>query len=124
MPPPPYNMTMTVPREDLAAGLAARREFGPDYDAAFADVIAARIEEQIAARMSAGAHAEPRPAPRLPRLRGAGRDHSLTLVLLSLVVSIPLTAISASLAGTPAVLFVWIALVVLNVSYMHRPRRD
>ncbi|MEV5575383.1 hypothetical protein AB0L06_35540 [Spirillospora sp. NPDC052269] len=112
---------MTVPREDLAAGLAARREFGPDYDAAFADVIAARIEEQLAARMSP--LAEARPAP-LPRVRRAGRDHSLTLVLVSLLVSIPLTAICASQAGPPAVLFLWVALVVLNVSYMHRPRRD
>ncbi|RFU36973.1 hypothetical protein DZF91_35385, partial [Actinomadura logoneensis] len=47
-----YNMTMTVPREDLVAGLAARRELGPDYDAAFAEVIAARIEEQLAARQA------------------------------------------------------------------------
>lgn len=114
---------MTVPREDLAAGLAARREFGPDYDAAFADVIVARIEENLAARNAGLERPRPAPAP-VPRVRRAGRDHSLTLILISLAVSVPLTAICASLAGPGAVLFVWVALVVLNVSYMHRPRRD
>ncbi|MEV4256673.1 hypothetical protein AB0J52_26210 [Spirillospora sp. NPDC049652] len=113
---------MTVPREDLAAGLAARRELGPDYDAAFADVIATRIEEQLAARQSGREH--PRPAPPPAVFHGRPRDHALLVLLLSLAVSVPLTAISASLAGPGAVLFLWIALVVLNVAYMHRPRRD
>ncbi|RFU42701.1 hypothetical protein DZF91_05175, partial [Actinomadura logoneensis] len=66
----------------------------------------------------------PRQAPAPPRARGAGRDHSLVLPLVSLAMSIPLTAVSASLAGPGGVLFVWLALVVLNVAYMHRPRRD
>ncbi|MFC5187767.1 hypothetical protein [Actinomadura harenae] len=112
---------MTVPREDLAAGLAARRELGPDYDAAFADVIAARIEEQLAARTSASAEFRPAPLPRAPRPL---RDHSLTLILVSLVASIPLTAISGYAAGSAGVFLVWLALVALNVTYMHRPRRD
>ncbi|MCP2339061.1 hypothetical protein [Actinomadura rupiterrae] len=114
---------MTLPRDDLAAGLAARRELGPDYDAAFADVIAARFEEHLAARQ--GAAPLPAPAPRpLPRARRTGRDHSLTLLIVSLVISVPLTAISVSMGGPGAVTLVWLALVVLNVSYMHRPRRD
>ncbi|MFC4914059.1 hypothetical protein [Actinomadura gamaensis] len=114
---------MTLPREDVAAGIAARRELGPDYDAAFADAIVARIEEHLAVRQAARADAALPPPPGR-RAHRAGRDRTFALVLVSLALSVPLTAVSATLAGPGAVLLVWLGLVVLNVSYMHRPRRD
>ena len=39
-----------LPRDDLAASLAARRELGPDYDAAFVEAVADRLERASATR--------------------------------------------------------------------------
>jgi hypothetical protein len=49
--------TPRLPREDLTAAMAARRELGPDYDDAFIETVVDRIEEALDARAAAG----PRP---------------------------------------------------------------
>jgi uncharacterized membrane protein len=104
--------TSELPREDLAASLAARRELGPDYDAAFADAIAARIERSAAARHSATAADEK-----------AERAVTVAVVCVSLGVSIPTTAIAATQAGLAGLVVVWLALVAINVAFALRPRR-
>ncbi len=40
--------TPRLPREDLTAAMAARRELGPDYDDAFIETVVDRIEEASA----------------------------------------------------------------------------
>ncbi len=104
--------TSELPRDDLAASLAARRELGPDYDAAFADAIAARIEQSAVARRSATA-AEDR----------SERAVAVTVVCVTLGVSIPTTAIAATQAGLAGLVVVWLALVAINVAFALRPRR-
>lgn len=108
--------TPRLPREDLAAALAARRELGPDYDDAFIETVVNRIEEALDAR---GAHV-PAPAPRARPARAPaapGRDHGLALAVLSLLAAIPLSAITAINAGLPGLVFTLTAIVLLNVTY-------
>lgn len=110
-----------LPREDLTAALAARRELGPDYDDAFIETVVDRIAETLDAR---AAHAPPQARPaRAPAPVTSERDHSLALAVLSLLAAIPLTAITAINAGLPGLLFTLTAIVLLNVTYTFRPRR-
>ncbi|WP_131742986.1 hypothetical protein [Actinomadura roseirufa] len=113
--------TTRLPREDLAAALAARRELGPDYDDAFIETVVERIEESLGTRGASS----PAPAPRSLRraLPGGDGDHSLLMALVSLVAAIPLSAIAVVHVGLPGLVFVCVTIVLLNAIYTHRPRR-
>lgn len=87
--------TSELPGDELAASLAARRELGPDYDAAFVEAVAERIERAMA----------------------------LTVIGVSLGVSIPTSAIAADQAGPAGLTVVRVALVLINVAFAPRPRR-
>lgn len=104
--------TSELPRDDLAASLAARRELGPDYDAAFVDAVAERLERASAARR-----------PVITEIEKGERAMALTVVCVSLGVSIPTTAIAAEEAGLAGLVVVWLALVLINVAFALRPRR-
>ncbi|MDL4820324.1 hypothetical protein [Actinomadura opuntiae] len=112
--------TRRLPREDLTAALAARRELGPDYDAAFIETVVDRIEEALDARPAAPAPA-PRRRPRAPRVSGDG-DHGLLLAVLSMVAAIPLSAIAVVNAGGLGLFLAWSAIVLINIAYNFRPR--
>jgi hypothetical protein len=112
--------TPRLPREDLTAAMAARRELGPDYDDVFIETVVDRIEETLDARAAAPRH-RPRPAPE-PR-RGGERDHSLAMAVLSLLAAIPLSAIGVVNAGLPGLLFAITGIVLVNLTYTFRPRR-
>jgi hypothetical protein len=101
-----------LPRDELAASLAARRELGPDYDAAFVDAVAERIQQASTARR-----------PIIAEQEKGERAMALTVACVSLVVSIPVTAIAAIQAGLAGLAVVWLALAVINVAFALRPRR-
>ena len=104
--------TSELPRDDLAASLAARRELGPDYDAAFVEAVAERIERASAARR-----------PVIAEIDKGERAMALTVVCVSLGVSIPVSAIAATQTGLAGLLVVWLSLVAINVAFALRPRR-
>jgi hypothetical protein len=114
--------TPRLPRDDLAAALAARRELGPDYDDAFVETLVDRIEETLATRTATGpAHrgrGGPAPAPR----PGSGSGSDLALAIVSLTAAVPLSAIGAVNAGMPGLVIVWVAIVLVNLIYSRRPR--
>jgi len=120
-----YNRGMTtprLPREDLRAALAARRELGPDYDEAFIETVVDRIEETLRTRTSGSPAPRPSPAGE-PRLTGEN-DHSLAMAVLSLLAAIPLSAIAVESAGLPGLLLISTMIVLVNVTYTFRPRRS
>jgi hypothetical protein len=117
-----------LPREDLAAGLQARRELGPEYDAAFAESLLERVDETIQARLGG------RPVPRseleqtaLLRLehenaRGE-RKASVGIAVVSLIASIPLTGIAAGMHSFGFLVIVWTGLVMINLAHaVRRPK--
>ncbi|MFC0040892.1 hypothetical protein [Actinomadura rayongensis] len=97
--------TARLPHDELAAAMAARRELGPDYDAAFAQAIADRVEELVAARRA--------PARLL--------DSGFVLAVLSLAAAIPLSAIAAVQAGLAGLAVVWTGVVLFNAVHARRP---
>lgn len=112
--------TPRLPREDLTAAMAARRELGPDYDDAFIETVVDRIEETLDARAAA-------PSPRrrrapAPEPRHGDRDHSLAMAILSLLAAIPLSAIGVVNAGLPGLLIALAGIVLVNFTYTFRPR--
>ncbi|MEV0667825.1 hypothetical protein ACIBI3_17750 [Actinomadura luteofluorescens] len=111
--------TPRLPREDLTAAMAARRELGPDYDDAFIETVVDRIEETLDARAAA-----PRPRRRAPapEPRHGDRDHSLAMAILSLLAAIPLSAIGVVNAGLPGLLIALTGIVLVNFIYTFRPR--
>ncbi|WP_121435792.1 hypothetical protein [Actinomadura pelletieri] len=112
-------MTMPrLPREDLTAAMAARRELGPDYDDAFIETVVDRIQEALDTRTPAAA---PRARPVAEPARGR-QDHSLAMAVLSLLAAIPLSAIAVVNAGLPGLMFALLAIVLVNVTYTFRPR--
>jgi hypothetical protein len=100
-------------RDDLQATLDARRDLGPEYDAALVESFVDRLDATIAARVRAelGAHgAAPHHKAKSP---GAAM---IPVALGSMGIGIPLTAIAAGAAGFAGLLIAWMAIVIINVA--------
>ncbi|NUW32902.1 hypothetical protein HTZ77_15875 [Nonomuraea sp. SMC257] len=112
---------MPTVREDLQATLDARRDLGPEYEAALVESFADRLDATIAARVQAELH---RQVPFSGRTRRTGPP-LVSLALGSMGIGIPLTAIAATTTGLVGLAVTWIAIAVINVAaamaYMRRP---
>lgn len=98
-------------RDDLQATLDARRDLGPEYETALIDSFVERLDATIAARVRSELHHQ-------DPVRAKGRHPSapmVPIVLGSLGIGVPLTAIAAS-AGGPGLLVAWLSIVVINVA--------
>jgi hypothetical protein len=117
--------TPGLPRDDLAAALQARRELGPDYDAAFAESLAERVDQTIQARLAAF-HGRPATEPdvrlRSDRAAAGERRVAITVACVSLGVSIPLSGIAAGMHSLAALMVIWTGIVLVNMAYALRRR--
>lgn len=108
-------------RDDLQATLDARRDLGPDYEAALVESFVERLDATIAARVRAELNHHGH-APSGKRNPGAPM---IPIVLGSLGIGVPLTAIAAGTAGPAGLMMTWLALIVINVAaavaVMRRP---
>ncbi|MEO3792358.1 hypothetical protein ABGB14_19270 [Nonomuraea sp. B10E15] len=99
-------------REDLQATLDARRDLGPDYEAALVDSFTERLEATIAARVRAelDRHGPP------PHKKSAPGATMIPVALGSMGMGIPLTAIGVVNAGLVGLIITWLAIVIINVA--------
>jgi hypothetical protein len=97
-----------VPRDEVEAALAARRDLGSDYEREIADALAERIEQRLEARLR----------ERVPARRN--RNPELALAIVSLAVAIPLLGVAGGTAGLAGVIAVCIAIVLVNVVFARR----
>lgn len=112
-------MTSTpgVPRDEVAAAVAARRELGPDLEPEIVDSLVDRIDRAIDARVAArlAEHS-------VGKKDGDGED--LTWVALgSLGMGIPITAIAGGTGGLLGILAAWLGIAIINVAYIVGTRR-
>jgi hypothetical protein len=103
-----------IPREELSATLAARRELGPEYDTALVESLAARVEQVVQARVAAQQVAAPPPARASSTSLSAGQR--VAIAAISLGVAIPCLAIAGDVAGVVGVAITWAGIAVVNVA--------
>ncbi|MGN9844105.1 hypothetical protein ACTMTI_38865 [Nonomuraea sp. H19] len=99
-------------REDLQATLDARRDLGPDYEAALVESFVERLDATIAARVRAELDMYG-PGPRKVKNPGAAM---IPIALGSMGIGIPLTAIAVGGAGPVGLVVAWLAIAVINVA--------
>ena len=93
-----------VPRDEVRATLAARKELGEDLEPALVDAFVERVEKRLAQR---GSESE-------QSLRRK-REHQKEMVLGAMALSIPFFAIAAIFTGLAGVIVVCSALVLIAV---------
>jgi hypothetical protein len=93
-----------VPKDDLRATIAARKELGEDMEPALVDSFVERIEQRLAER---GGESE-------QSLRRK-REHQKEMVLGAMALSIPFFVIAAIFTGITGVIVVCTALVAIAV---------
>ena len=104
-------------RRDIEAALAARRELGPDYHDSIAAGLAERVE-QLAAIRTAELRHEAEIQEREAKQQQSTRGQRLALAIVSLVMGVPITGISANYVD-PSLLGVmvsWAGIVGVNVA--------
>jgi hypothetical protein len=116
---PPYRQTVRRPSEELQrdaeAALAARMELGPEYNEYVAAGLAERVED-IAEARAAELRQQALEASRAQAAEQSGRGRPFALAIVSVVMGIPITAITASEVD-PSVVGVavsWAGLVGVN----------
>lgn len=98
-------------RDELQAALEVRREMGADIEPALVESLAAKVEATVRRRYEAelGATKQQNEAAR------QGQGARVAVAIVSLVMAIPLTAITMS-AGFAAMLLVWAGIVAVNIA--------
>ena len=103
-------MTEDLPRDELEAAVAARKELGRENEPELVDAFLARVEKQIDARVDA----------RLGRThrRGAGPDWAAAILgIASLGIGIGATGAATSQGQGWVAAVAWLAIIVVNVLY-------
>lgn len=101
-------------RDEVESLLAARAELGPEMAPAlvdsFANKIIAEVQRQSAIERERARHEQP-PGPE------AGAGGQLALGIVSLVMSIPLTAIAFGNSFPWMAVVMWVGIVLVNFAY-------
>jgi hypothetical protein len=111
-------------RRDAEAALAARMELGPEYTEYVAANLAERVEE-LAEERAADLRQQAELADRAQAAEQTGHGRRLALAIVSMVMGIPITAISASEVD-PAIIGVavsWAGIVGVNWVYARSMRK-
>ncbi|QES48587.1 hypothetical protein DEJ50_12895 [Streptomyces venezuelae] len=110
-------------KKELDATLKARRDLGPEYEAALVDSFVEKVDTQVRRRL-----AEQRlSAERGGRAPAAPADGNFAerfgFAIITLVLAIPLSAIGAAHAGLDGLLVSWAGIVGVNFVHTARPGR-
>ena len=104
-----------IERSEVEAALAARRELGTEYDHAFVEQFAERIEQVVQARAAAT-------VPAVLQDEETG-SRQFVLGIVSLGTGIPITAIAGGIADLPGIITAWLGIVGVNVAHSLASRR-
>lgn len=101
-----------ITRDEYEAVLAARKDLGSELEPALVDSFVEKVEKAIAVRQSG----EESVSERAEKRRSEESQRAMVVAIVCAGAGIPLTAIAAGIAGLPALLVVWIGLVMINVA--------
>ncbi|MER5929692.1 hypothetical protein [Streptomyces sp. NPDC002054] len=110
-------------KKELDATLKARRELGPEYEAALVDSFVEKVDTQVRRRLAEQRLAAEREgrAPGAAAASGEGNfGERFGFAIITLVLAIPLSAIGAAHAGLDGLLVSWGGIV--GVSFIHAAR--
>ncbi|MFJ8016390.1 hypothetical protein [Streptomyces sp. NPDC096339] len=113
-------------KKELGAALDARRELGPEYEAALVDSFVEKVDTQVRRRLA---------EERLSAARGGGSPQApaegnfgerFGFAIVTLVLAIPLSAIAAAQAHLSGLLVAWAGIVGVNFIHASKSlrRRD
>lgn len=104
-------MDEELSRDELQAALEVRREMGGEIEPALVDSLAAKVEATVRRRYEAELAA----AKQSNDAERQGQGSRVAVAIVSLVMAIPLTAITMQ-AGFAAMLMVWVGIAVVNIA--------
>ncbi|WP_030773084.1 hypothetical protein [Streptomyces sp. NRRL F-2664] len=116
-------------KKELDATLKARRELGPEYEAALVDSFVEKVDTQLRRRLA---------EERLAAARGDGRyaggdpaegnfGERFGFAIITLVLAVPLSAIGAAQEGFKGLVVAWVGVLGVNLVHaarLRRPRPD
>lgn len=103
-------------RMDLTAAAHARRELGPEYEAALVESFLERLDRDIDERLNAKAAGS-------PAGRRTSADSSIPVALGSLGLGVPLSAIAGGTGHLGGLLVAWTGIVAVNAAHAWGRRR-
>ncbi|WP_330296713.1 hypothetical protein [Streptomyces sp. NBC_00503] len=110
-------------KKELAATLDARRELGPEYEAALVDSFVEKVDTQVRRRLAEDRLAAAR-GPRRPEESPAGNfGERFGFAIVTLVLAIPLSAIGAAQAHLPGLIVAWLGIVGVNFVHASKSLR-
>ncbi|MEU6895730.1 hypothetical protein ABZ934_28990 [Streptomyces sp. NPDC046557] len=113
-------------KKELDATLDARRELGPEYEAALVDSFVDKIHTQVRRRLAEERLATARgDAPAGSSADGGAFGERFGFAIITLVLAIPLTAIAATQAHLTGLVVSWAGIVAVNFAHATKrlPRR-
>ncbi|MGO1383941.1 MAG: hypothetical protein ACTHWA_11680 [Arachnia sp.] len=108
-----------IERAEMESLLAVRQELGPAMEPALVDSFAQKIMAEVQRQSDIAAEAQRQHLQMEESHGGAqsGAGGRLALAIVSLVMSIPLTAIALDLGSIWMAAIVWIGIVMVNFAY-------
>ncbi|MFC9587243.1 hypothetical protein ACFVJ8_31055 [Streptomyces yangpuensis] len=110
-------------KKEFDATLKARRELGPEYEAALVESFVEKVDTQVRRRLA---------EERLAAARGEGPcagpadgnfGERFGFAIITLVLAVPLSAIAAAQAGFKGLVVAWAGIVGVNFIHAARLRR-
>ncbi|WP_328299036.1 hypothetical protein OG389_15305 [Streptomyces sp. NBC_00435] len=105
-------------KKELSATLDARRELGPEYEAALVDSFVEKVDTQVRRRLAEERLTAARGGPRTTADSPDGNfGERFGFAIITLVLAIPLSAIGAAQAHLSGLVVAWLG--ILGVNYVH-----
>ncbi|MEU9375568.1 hypothetical protein AB0D94_17550 [Streptomyces sp. NPDC048255] len=108
-------------KKELDATLEARRELGPEYEAALVDSFVEKVDTQVRRRLAEERLSAARGGGHRPDPADGNFGERFGFAIVSLVLAIPLSAIAAAHAHFAGLLVAWIGIV--GVNFIHAGKR-
>ncbi|MFF5704444.1 hypothetical protein ACFY7H_18360 [Streptomyces sp. NPDC012794] len=113
---------MTELKKELAATLEARRELGPEYEAALVESFVDKVDTQVRRRLAEERLRRERGGPGSGGTPVSAFGERFGFAIVTLVLAVPLSAIAIT-QGTGGLVVAWAGILGVNLAHAGRARR-